>query len=147
MRGCCNSRRQLVDCLAHRGVEIIQPLPTQSPIEGPTNISAGQPKFDIIRPVDQGVLVALHSTIDQHETRRKLTLIIVRIMLTEPKTALAGVILASSFAKFKASMAAFNAEIAPSRPFGRWDSAFMVETRGSGERIVQGEGREEGLEP
>jgi len=45
-------------------------------------------------------------------------------------------------------MAAFNAEIGHSRPFGRWDSAFiMVETRGGGERIVQGEGREEGLEP
>ena len=55
-------------------------------------------------------------------------MIIVRIALTEPKTALAGVILESSFARFKASMATFNAEIMLSRPLGRWGSASMVET-------------------
>jgi len=42
--------------------------------------------------------------------RGKHTLIIVKRMLTEPKTALAGVMLATSFARFKASMAAFNDE-------------------------------------
>jgi hypothetical protein len=85
--------------------------------------------------------------IDQQKTRRKLTLIIARMTLTEPKTAFAGVILESSFARFKASMAAFNVEIVPSRPLGRWDSASMVETRGGGEGTVQRGGREEGLEP
>ena len=70
-------------------------------------------------------------------------MIIVRTTLTEPKTALAGVMLDISFARFKASMATFNADIAPSRSLGRWDPAFMVETRGSGERIVQGGGYEE----
>jgi hypothetical protein len=44
-------------------------------------------------------------------------------------------------------MAALNVEIVPSCPLGRWDSASMVETRGSCERTVQSEGREEGLEP
>jgi hypothetical protein len=43
--------------------------------------------------------------------RGRLTLIIARIALREPKTALAGVILESSFARFKTSMTAFNAEI------------------------------------
>ena len=79
-------------------------------------------------------------------TRRKLTLITVRITLTVPKTALAGVTLDASFARFKASMATFNAEMVPSHSLGRWDPAFMVETRGSGERTVQRGGRDEGLE-
>ena len=75
------------------------------------------------------------------------TLIIVRIKLTEPKTALAGVILETSLARFMASMAPFNVEIIPSRSLGCGESAFMVETRGSYERAVRREGPEEGPEP
>ena len=63
-------------------------------------------------------------------------MISVRMMMTEPKTALAGGIL-EIFMRFKASMAAFNAEIAPSRSLGRWDSASMVETRSSHERTLR----------
>ena len=46
-----------------------------------------------------------------------------------------------------ASMAEFNAEMSPSRPLGRWDSAFMVEPRGicDSEGIVWLEGCEEGI--
>ena len=44
-------------------------------------------------------------------------------------------------------MDAFNAEIVLSRPLGRWDLASMVETRGSCEGNVRGEGCEEGSEP
>ena len=51
------------------------------------------------------------------------------------------------FAKFRASMAAFNVEMASSRLLGRWDLVSMVETRGSCERTVQREGCEEGSEP
>ena len=76
------------------------------------------------------------------KTRRKLTLINARITLTEAKRPLAGVILETSFARFKASMPAFKAEIAPSRPLGCWDSTFMIEIRGSHERAVL-----EGFEP
>ena len=47
-------------------------------------------------------------------------------MLTEPKTALAGVTLESSFARFKASMAAFNVETTPSRSFSRRDLVSMI---------------------
>ena len=71
-------------------------------------------------------------------------MISIRRVLTEPKTALAA---GGIFAGFKVSMAASNAEIAPSRPLGRRNPAFMVETRGNRERIVQREGCEEGLEP
>jgi len=55
------------------------------------------------------------------------TLTMVRITLTVPKTALAGVMLEISFARFMASMAAFNGERAPSRRSGRWDVVVMVE--------------------
>ena len=68
-------------------------------------------------------------------------MIIVRITLTEPKTALAGLILEGSFARVVASIAAFKAEITPSRSLGRWDMVSMVETSG---RIVRREGCEEG---
>jgi len=64
------------------------------------------------------------------------TLTMVRTTLTEPKTALAGVMLEISFARFMASMAAFNGEIAPSRRSGRLDVVAMVEARGSCEGAV-----------
>ena len=44
-------------------------------------------------------------------------------------------------------MAVFSAEMAPSRPPGRWESVFMVGTRGDRERTVQREGHEEDSEP
>ena len=70
------------------------------------------------------------------KTGRKLTLIVARMMLTVPKRALACATPEESFARFKVSMAVFNSEIAPFRSLGRWDSTFMVETRGSRERTV-----------
>ena len=57
-----------------------------------------------------------------------------RITLTEPKAALAGVILNTSFAIFIASIAAFNEEIAVSGRFGRREFVAMVETRGGRKR-------------
>jgi len=114
--------------LAHGVIEIVQPLPLQLLIEGGTNVSAGQPKFDAIRPLDQLVLGPFQSTIDQQKTRRKLTLIVERITLTESKTALAGAIAEAFSVRFKASMAVFNTEIASSRSLGRWDPTSMIET-------------------
>ena len=60
---------------------------------------------------------------------RRLTLIIVRRTLTEPKTALAGVLLEISFARLKTSMKPFNAEVTSPRSLGCWDSVSMVETQ------------------
>jgi hypothetical protein len=57
-----------------------------------------------------------------------------RIALTEPKMALAGVALETSFARFMASMAAFNSERAPSRR--RWVFSSMVESGGRNEKTV-----------
>ena len=58
----------------------------------------------------------------------KHTLIAVRRTLTEPKTVLAGVMPGISFAKFMASMAAFNVERTPSLRFA------MVKIRGGCEK-------------
>ena len=58
----------------------------------------------------------------------------VRRTLTEPKTALAGVTLETSFARFMASIATFNDERTPSRRSCRWESGSMVEGQGRGER-------------
>ena len=40
----CNSHRELVDCINHRVVKVVQTVPPQSPVEGGTNTSAGQPE-------------------------------------------------------------------------------------------------------
>jgi len=71
----------------------------------------------------------------------------VRRMLTEPKTALAGVMLESSFARFSPLMATSSEERTPSHPFGRLDLSAMVETQGSREKAVRGAGCEEESEP
>jgi len=58
-------------------------------------------------------------------------------MLTEPKTALAGVMLDSSFARFSPSMATFSEEKTLSCPFGRLDLSAMVEMQGSNKKAVR----------
>jgi hypothetical protein len=66
-------------------------------------------------------------------------------MVTEAKTVLAGAIGETFFARLVASIAAFNAGTAPSGLLGCWDSAFMVGTRGGGERTVWREGCEDSV--
>ena len=61
-------------------------------------------------------------------------------MLTEPKTALAGVTLEISFARLRASMARFSVERTPSGPFGRWDLVAIVETQDGWEKATRGIG-------
>ena len=58
------------------------------------------------------------------------------------KATVAGVMLESSFARFKVWMAASN-KTTPWQPLDRWDSASMVDTRGSCERTVRREGHED----
>ena len=65
-----------------------------------------------------------------------------RRTLAEPKTALAGAILTASFARFRASMSAFNVEMAPRCSLGCWVFTFMVKTGGRWERIVRRGGSE-----
>ena len=115
----CGSRRQLVDYFTHGAVELVQPLPAQSPVEGGADVSAGQPKFDVIHLVGHLVLGAFQTVFDSRKSRRRLTLIIASITLTEPNTALASGMVEISFARFKVSMAPFNAEIALPCALGR----------------------------
>ena len=58
----------------------------------------------------------------------KRTLIIVRRALAEPKRALAGVMLDTSFARFRPSMATSREERIRSRPLESLDSMATVET-------------------
>jgi len=71
----------------------------------------------------------------------------VRRILTDPKTALAGVMLEISFARFMASIAMFNEERVPSRPFGRWDLAAIVKIQRGGEKAVSREAVKRGSGP
>ena len=63
---------------------------------------------------------------------------------TEPKTAFAGVMLETSFARFTASMARFNEERVLSRLFGRLGLVAIVETQRRGEETSLRAGCEEG---
>ena len=64
--------------------------------------------------VDHRVLVACHLAIVQRRLGEKLTPVILRITLTVSKTAVAGVTLENSFARFRALTAAFSKDRPPS---------------------------------
>lgn len=80
------------------------------------------------------------------QKNKKHTLISLRRVLTEPNIASAIGGILEILARFKASMALFNAGIASSRPLGRWDLASMTEARGSCGGTVRREGGEESEE-
>ena len=70
-----------------------------------------------------------------HYIRKRYTLIVVSKAVTEPKVALAGVMLEDSFAWFRASMVTFNAEsmvVSFSFPFCRRDLEVIVVTKVEG---------------
>ena len=71
------------------------------------------------------------------QTGVKRTFIIVRRMLTDPKRALAGVMVETSFARFRPSMATSREERIRSRPFESLDSMAIVEI-GGGRRKRRG---------
>ena len=58
--------------------------------------------------------------------------------MTDPKTALAGVMLEISFARFVDSMATFSEEKTPPRPFGRCDLISMTQSGGNRENTMGG---------
>ena len=132
MRGWFDPRRQLSNRIRHGLADLVQSLPIHPPIEGFTYVGACQPELDVIGLVGHGVLVACIQNkyiVGRGRGRGKRTLIIVSRTLTDPKTAFAGVTLDTSFARFIASIAVFNAERAPSRRFGWREFESMAETR------------------
>ena len=80
------------------------------------------------------------------QTGGKLTLIIVRRMLAEPKRALAGVMLETSFARFRPSMAIPREERIRSRPFESLGSMTIVKTGGGRRKKTWHTGFEEKAE-
>ena len=125
--------------------EFVQVLSIHPSVKRSTEIGALQPNLNIVHFVGRRVLARCQLEIAGH--RRGHTLIIVRRALTEPKTALAGVMLATSFARFMASIATFNAEMVPSRPFGRSGVAAMVEPKRGGKKTVLREAVRKSLSP
>ena len=143
-----NSPRQLLNRLAHRLTKVVRFLSIHPPVENLTYIGVGQPEFDVVRFVGHRVLILREPGACRRRRTRRRTTIIVRRILTEPKTALAGVALETSFARFMASIAAFNKERVLSRRFCRLGPfGSMVESRGSSEKAVCCAGCAEGPEP
>ena len=122
----CDSHCQLRNHLRHRVFEVLQFLPAQPPAEGSSDTSTGQPEFNVVRLVCHHVLGPFQPVVGRRKTRKILTFIVMRMMLTEPKTALAGVMLETSFTRFKTSMAVFNPETTPSHSIGHRDLASMI---------------------
>ena len=124
-----NSRRQLIYRITH-GFAEVHLLSVHSPVEGSTDIDTEQPELNIVSFIDHCVLAMCEPRAFR---RRKggsvCTRIMVRRIATEPKTALAGVMLEISLARFRPSMAMFSEERTPSCPFGCWDLSAMVETQ------------------
>jgi len=54
--GWFDSRSQLLDCLEHRFVELIQSSPVQPPVEGGTDVGATKPELDVIAFADHRIL-------------------------------------------------------------------------------------------
>jgi len=65
-----DSRPQLFDCLQYRVVEVAQPLPLQSSVQVNADVSAGQPKVDVISLVDHRILGAFQLAIGQRNQRK-----------------------------------------------------------------------------
>ena len=130
-----NSHCQLAYRITHRATELIQSPPTHPPVKRFTNIGAAQPELNKVNFIDHRVLAGHESGTSRCE--RGCTLIIASRMLTELKTAFAGVMLETSFARFMASMAAFSVEMVLPRPFGRWGPASMVKTGGDCEKATR----------
>ena len=129
-----NSRLQLIYRITHRLAEVVHPLSIHSPVKGCTNIGAEQPELDVILFIDHRILPMCEPCTFRHK-RRGHTRIMVRMMATEPKTALAGGILEISLVRCRLSMAMFSKKRTPSCPFGCWDLSAMVETQGSCEEV------------
>ena len=67
--------------------------------------------------------------------------------MTDPKTALAGVMLEISFARFEASIATFSEERTPPRPFGRCDLISMTQVKAVARTRREVEGVNEDANP
>ena len=135
-----DSRLQSVYRASYRLAELVCPLSTRSPPKGITDIGAEYPEVHAILFVGHLVLTTVESGGSHSRRGVKRTLIVVRRIVATPKTAGAGVMLDASFPMFTRPMATSSERIAPSRFAGCLDLSAMVETEGSREAAVLGEG-------
>jgi hypothetical protein len=129
-----NSRCQLIHFIIHGLAELAHFLSVRPLVKRSADVSAKYPEFDTIWFINHRVLAMRESGANLLQKSRRRTLIVARRMLTELKTVLMGVILEVSSASVKASMATFNAEVAPSRSIGCWGFASVVGTGGRWEK-------------
>ena len=126
-----DSRLQPVYRVAHRLAELICPLPARSPPKCITDIGAEYPEVHAILFIGHLVLVVFEHGMFRSGRGMQLTLITVRRVVTTPKTAGAGVMLAVSFPMPTRLMATSSERIARLRFF---DLSVMVETQGTSAR-------------
>ena len=131
-----DSRFQLVYRIAYGLAQFVCPLSICSPPKGVTDVGAEYPEIHAILFVRQLVLTMLESGTSRSRRGMRLTLIVVRRIVTTPKTAGAGVMLEASFPMFTRPMATSSERIALSRFFGCLDLSVMVGTQGSREVAV-----------
>ena len=103
-------RCQLRNRLAHGLAEVVQFPPIHPPIEGSAHIGAGYAELDVVGFIGHRFLDTREPEARHRRTGGR-TLIIVRRTATELKTALAGVMLEISFARFMNSISTFNPEV------------------------------------
>ena len=135
-----DSRLQSVDRISYRLAELVCPLSIRSPPKGITDIGAEYPEVHTILFVGHLVLTTVESGGSHSRRGLERALIVVRRIVATPKTAGAGVMLDASFPMFTRLMATSSERIAPSRFIGCLDLSVMIETGGSREVAVLGEG-------
>ena len=116
--------------------ELIFVSPLYPPVKGLEYIVAGFCELDKVCFIERRILNTFNRELSRR-IRRVPTLIMVRIMLTVAKAALAGVPSTASFRIFRASMVAFNEERATSERPGCWDFGRIVEVVGRNGRGAQ----------
>ena len=125
-----DSRLQLIYRIAHRLAELVSPLSVRSPPKGVTDVGTQYTEVHAILFVGELILGTFEPGISHSRRGMKLTLIVVRRIVTTPKTAGAGVMLEASFPMFTRPIATSSERIAASRLFCCLDLSVMVETRG-----------------
>ena len=122
-----DSRLQLGYRVAHRLAEFVFLLSACSPLKRITDVGTVYPKVHAILIVGHLVLAMFEPWTSRSRQGVGLTLIVVRRIVTTPKTAGAGVILDASFPMFTRSIATSSERITPLRLFGCLESSVMVE--------------------
>ena len=122
-----DSLLQPVYRIAYRLAELVCRLPARSPPKRITDVGAQYPEVHAILLIGHLVLTVFEPGRSRSRRGTKLTLIVVRRIVTTPKTVGAGVMLEASFPMFTRLMATSSERIAASRLVCCLDLPVMVE--------------------